>query len=232
VRSPNSKHVDLHSVQHAIRSTPVSLPKPAFGRATYSGLQHSRPDPEANTAQVVETDRKDTRERVVILGSGWAGTAFHCRLKTGCVRCLLEHLIVTSLSMIQSVSRDKLDMLIQTLPLQATFCHADSTQRNTVRLWYPHEPTSSSLLSSTIPPLVPSSSAIRLSQFETKDSRGNIYKAGPTMSTSTKRRSQSSRVFWILMLAMRSLERDKAIRHWLHLLELKGCQRSKFRTTS
>lgn len=75
-RTP-STHVDLYSVPYAVRAAPALAPKPLIGRATYSRLQYPSPDPETAT-KVAEADREDRRERVVILGSGWAGMAFHC----------------------------------------------------------------------------------------------------------------------------------------------------------
>jgi hypothetical protein len=78
VQRTTSRHVDLYSAQYAVPAATALSPKPSLGRATYSGLQYSRPDPETNTTKVAETDRDDIRERVVILGSGWAGMAFPC----------------------------------------------------------------------------------------------------------------------------------------------------------
>ena len=77
VRGSRNRHLDRQ-----YRHFPAaSLAWPSSGRAAYSGLQHSSPDPEANTGKIPETGRKDTRERVVILGSGWAGMLLACKLE-------------------------------------------------------------------------------------------------------------------------------------------------------
>jgi hypothetical protein len=79
-RRPFSRQVNYRPLRNALQPVRGVPPKPTFDRSTYSGLQHSKPDAAKNTAKVVETGQEDTRERVVILGSGWAGMAFHCQL--------------------------------------------------------------------------------------------------------------------------------------------------------
>src|SRR5271170_729610 len=77
VRGSRNRHLDRQ-----YRHFPAaSLAWPSFGRAAYSGLQQSSPDSEPNTGKIPETGRKDTRERVVILGSGWAGMLLACKLE-------------------------------------------------------------------------------------------------------------------------------------------------------
>jgi hypothetical protein len=89
-RRPFSRQVNCCPLRHALQPVRGVPPKPPFDRSTYSSLQPSKPDPEKNTAKVVETGQEDTRERVVILGSGWAGMAFHCQFKPGQIRCSLS----------------------------------------------------------------------------------------------------------------------------------------------
>src|ERR1700722_5674726 len=80
VRSSRNRHLE-RQYRHFPAQVAASLAWPSSGRAAYSGLQHSSPDPEANTRKIPETGRKDTRERVVILGSGWAGMLLACKLE-------------------------------------------------------------------------------------------------------------------------------------------------------
>jgi hypothetical protein len=188
----------------------VLQPKPTVDRSSFSSLQHSKLGAEADSVDVTETGEEDGRERVVILGSGWAGMMFLSPIQTGPRPLLLPrglgHSFSTSDANLFSGGHTDAN-----LDAQVTFCHADSTPRNTVRSSYLQEPTSSSLRSSTILPPVPSSSAILWSQCEIRNSRENIYKAGPTMSTSPQKLSPSSRACWIQTLAMHLLERDRAI---------------------
>lgn len=79
VRGSRNRHLDCE-YRHLPAQVAASLAWPSSSRAAYSGLQHSSPDPEANTGKIAETGRKDTRERVVILGSGWAGMLLACKL--------------------------------------------------------------------------------------------------------------------------------------------------------
>lgn len=88
-RRPFSGQVDCWAFQNVLQPLPVVPPKPTFGRSTYSSLQHSKPEPGTNTVKGVDTGREDIRERVVILGSGWAGMTFHCQFKPGQVHCFL-----------------------------------------------------------------------------------------------------------------------------------------------
>src|SRR5271170_6224010 len=80
VRSSCNRHLD-RQYRHFPTQVAASLSWPSSSRAAYSGLQHSSPDPEADTGKIPETGRKDTRERVVILGSGWAGMLLACKLE-------------------------------------------------------------------------------------------------------------------------------------------------------
>ena len=80
MRGSRNRHLDCQ-YRHFPAQVAASLARTSSGRASYSGLQHSSPDPEANTGKIPETGRKDTRERVVILGSGWAGMLLACKLE-------------------------------------------------------------------------------------------------------------------------------------------------------
>jgi hypothetical protein len=80
VRSSRNRHFE-RQYRHFPAQVAASLAWPSSGRAAYSGLQQSGPDPEANTEKIPDTGLKDTRERVVILGSGWAGMLLTCKLE-------------------------------------------------------------------------------------------------------------------------------------------------------
>jgi len=80
MRGSRNRHLDCQ-YPYFPAQVAASLAWPSSSRAAYSGLQHSSPDPEADTGKIPETGRKDTRERVVILGSGWAGMLLACKLE-------------------------------------------------------------------------------------------------------------------------------------------------------
>jgi hypothetical protein len=77
MRGCRNRHLDRHFPAQ-VAASPVW---PSSGQAAFSRLQHSSPDAEANAGKIPETGRKDTRERVVILGSGWAGMLLACKLE-------------------------------------------------------------------------------------------------------------------------------------------------------
>ena len=118
LRSSSNRHLDLSYFQHAARTASAPLILPFHGRETYSSLQHTGPNPEVKTAKVVEPDREDKRERVVILGSGWSGTSLLLRIGTSSSASLL----------------DAPAMLTQTAHMQVMFYHGSSIRRFTFRL--------------------------------------------------------------------------------------------------
>jgi hypothetical protein len=61
----------------------VLPPKPPFDRSPFSSLQHPTLGAEANSVEVTETGGEDSRERVVILGSGWAGMMLSLPIQPG-----------------------------------------------------------------------------------------------------------------------------------------------------
>src|SRR5437773_930504 len=61
----------------------VLQPRPTFDRSPFSSLQRAKPGAEADNVEVPKTGGEDRRERVVILGSGWAGMKFSLPLQTG-----------------------------------------------------------------------------------------------------------------------------------------------------
>lgn len=75
VRGFRNQHLDCQ-----YRHFPASLAWPSYGRAAHSHLQPPSPGSGANIGEIPETGAKDTRERVVILGSGWAGMLLACKL--------------------------------------------------------------------------------------------------------------------------------------------------------
>src|SRR5947208_1942784 len=79
VRGSHNRHLD-RQYRHFPAQFVASLAWPFSSRPGYSRLQHSSADPEANTRKIPETGYHDTRERVVILGSGWAGMLLACKL--------------------------------------------------------------------------------------------------------------------------------------------------------
>ena len=111
VRSFDIRRLD-RQYRHFPAQLAASIAWPSTGRAAFSSQQPSSPDPEANTGEIPESDRKDTRERVVILGSGWAGMPLILQIgnvssiaiwHASARRLLLVTAIALSLPMMQAV---------------------------------------------------------------------------------------------------------------------------------